>query len=342
MGTSGLQVFVFTDVVGSTRLWAEEPDAMRVDLAEHDSICREAAGKYEGEEFANAGDSFGWYFADVASAVAASIRIQQRLEDAAWLVTDGIRVRIGVHVGVAQHRAGNVFGPVLNETARIMSTGHGGQIVVSDAVASLLDGSVTTRLLGELRLRDLDGEWRLHQVDVPGVDNDHPPLRGHRSGISTLPSRRTALLGRDPLVSTLIHALEVERLVTLVGPGGAGKTHTATEAAGRAAGRYNDGVHFVDQIDGLGGTVDDVFAVVDHQQGVGPCQRRADVAGRRIGPWFDQPPDAVDEHRGHLVVGSSSGQIHEVDAVVVATGRSPGSLGRRVRLPGTVPPRSSI
>lgn len=269
MGTGGLQVFVFTDVVGSTRLWAEEPDAMRVDLAEHDSICREVARKHDGVEFANAGDSFGWYFSEVSSAVDAAIRIQQRLEESAWLVSGGIRVRIGMHVGAAQHRAGNVFGPVLNETARIMSAGHGGQIVASSAVVSLLDDTVDVRDLGALRLRDLHGEWRLHQLDVPGHVNDHPPLRGHRSGTSTLPSRRTALLGRDELVSTLLHSLESERLVTLVGPGGAGKTHTATEAAGRAGGRHRDGVYFVDLtragaddevasvlIDGLGGLIE--------------------------------------------------------------------------------------
>lgn len=246
MGTGGLQVFVFTDVVGSTRLWAEEADAMSVDLAAHDSICREAAVDYDGQEFANAGDSFGWYFADAQDAVACAIRIQQRLSDASWSVSGGIGVRIGVHVGVAQHRAGNVFGPVLNETARIMSTGHGGQIVVSDAVAALLDGTVELSDLGEIRLRDLDGTWRLHQVAVPGSDNDHPPLRGHRSGVSTLPVRRTALLGRDELVSTLLRAMAVDRLVTLVGPGGAGKTHAATETAGRASGQYDDGVYFVD------------------------------------------------------------------------------------------------
>lgn len=108
---------------------------------------------------------------------------------------------MGVHVGEAQQRGEDFFGPPLNECARIMAAGHGGQILVSERVAELLGDAWELDDLGCHGLRDLDGQWRLYQVQVPGRAADYPPLRTLVTRRTTLPSRPTSLLGRDALIS---------------------------------------------------------------------------------------------------------------------------------------------
>ncbi len=153
-------------------------------------------------------------------------------------------MRIGIHTGSAHERNQNFYGPTLNETARIMSVGHGGQVIVSAAVNALLE--LPTKPLGEHHLRDLAGRWPLFQVDVPGSDNRHPPLNSLGDHRSTLPVQGTGLIGRDEVIDDVRKALRTHRLVTLIGPGGAGKTRVAIEAAGRSIGDFPGGAYFVD------------------------------------------------------------------------------------------------
>jgi predicted ATPase/class 3 adenylate cyclase len=240
-----LGVFLFTDVVGSTRLWSGHTDAMQTDLAAHDGIVQKAAARHDGTVFSTAGDSFGIAFPSAAAAVDAAVEIQQALADHPWEVPGGIGVRMGIHLGDAQRRDDNYYGPVVNEAARVMAAAHAGQIVASDAVVRFLDGVPTTPL-GDHRLRDLDGTWTLHQVDVPGQPNRHPPLRTLDRHRSTLPLQRSSLVGREHEVERLGAAVDQHRLVTILGPGGAGKTRTAVEVAGRTAARFPDGLFFVD------------------------------------------------------------------------------------------------
>jgi class 3 adenylate cyclase len=167
-------VFLFTDIVGSTGLWAEQADRMRLDLAVHDDCCRAVFAECGGRIFSSAGDSFGVVFSTPDAAVTAAVKLQQLIRAHPWTVDGGLAIRIGIHMGEAQERNQNFYGPALNEAARIMSVGHGGQIVVSDKVARRTAHPM--RPLGEHRLRDLDGRWSLHQVDVPGFETDHEPL----------------------------------------------------------------------------------------------------------------------------------------------------------------------
>ena len=126
-----------------------------------------------------------------------------------------------------------------------MSVAHGGQIVVSEPVAALLPAEQVVDL-GTHRLRDIDGERRLYQVVADGLPSEFPPLRSMRRQLSTLPAQRTTLIGRHAHVDRIEATVADHRLVTVVGPGGMGKTRAAIEAAGQAIGRFPAGVFFVD------------------------------------------------------------------------------------------------
>ncbi len=238
-------VFLMTDIVGSTRRWADEPDAMAADLARHDAVLHEAIADHHGEIISRAGDSFVGAFASVEEAIAAAVAAQTALRATEWRLADGIHVRMGVHLGPAQRRGEGWYGFPLNEAARMMAVAHGGQIVVSEAVAALLPEADLVDL-GEHRLRDLDDTRHLFQVIAPGLVDDFPPLRSMGTYVTTLPAQRTGLIGRDVLVARIRRLLREHRLVCLTGPGGVGKTRVAIEASGRELGSFPGGVFFAD------------------------------------------------------------------------------------------------
>lgn len=252
-------VFLMTDIVSSTRLWAEQPEAMGADLAVHDDIVGHTIAEHRGITISTAGDSYVGAFERVDDAVAAAVAVQTTLTATGWQVADGIHVRMGIHLGAAQRRGDGWYGPPLNETARIAAVAHGGQIVVSEPVASALP-DLSFADLGEHRLRDLDGTRRLLQVIVPGLVNEFPALRSMGSYVTTLPAQRTVLIGRDDFVDDIRSRLRGKRLVTLLGPGGVGKTRVAIEAAGQELAGFPGGVFFADLT--TAATLDDVWAAV--------------------------------------------------------------------------------
>jgi predicted ATPase len=239
-----------SDIVGSTRLWATDPDAMSVDLATHDQLMSAAIERHHGQTIGTAGDAFAVVFETPADAVAAALDVQSRLDDATWRSLTPIRVRIGVHLGNAQRRGDGWYGPPLNEAARIMAAAHGGQVVVSEPVVRSFDDDRSSDWmitdLGEHRLRDLDGLRRLFQIAPTGHDQTFPPLSSMANFVTTLPTQRTSLIGRGPLIAEIRRSLVDHQVVTLVGPGGVGKTRLAVEAAGRELARHSGGVYFVD------------------------------------------------------------------------------------------------
>ncbi len=242
--------FLMSDIVGSTRLWSADPDAMGVDLTTHDQLMSAAIERHRGHTIGTAGDAFAVVFARPGDAVAAALEAQSLLDDATWRSHTPIRVRIGVHLGDAQRRGGGWYGPPLNEAARIMAAAHGGQVVVSEQVVESLTDEAGTRWiitdLGQHRLRDLDGLRRLFQVAPIGRDHSFPPLASMANFVTTLPTQPTSLIGRGPLVAETRRALTGHPVVTLVGPGGVGKTRVAVEAAGRELAGFPGGVYFVD------------------------------------------------------------------------------------------------
>ena len=153
---SGTVSFLFTDVEGSTRLWEAGAEEMGASLALHDVIMREVVREHGGHIFSTAGDAFAVAFSSVRAALAAAVDLQLRLLGSAW-PGPPIKVRMGLHTGEAQERDGDYFGPVLNRAARIMSAGHGGQVLLSSVTAANIDLDLAVSLndLGTHHLKDL-------------------------------------------------------------------------------------------------------------------------------------------------------------------------------------------
>ena len=240
---SGTVTFLFTDVEGSTKLWEQHPEYMRVALERHDELLRSVIEENGGYVFSRAGDSFAAAFGRVGDAVAASSRAQGLLADEEWPPSCPIRVRMGLHVGEAQERDGNYFGAAVNRAARIMAGGHGGQILASSAVAAV-DDSHDLVDLGDHRLKDLTAGERLFQVG----GQSFPPLRTLDAVRHNLPVERTLLVGREREIEQVGELVRDHRLVMLLGIGGTGKTRLATAVAADQADQFADGVWFVDLV----------------------------------------------------------------------------------------------
>src|SRR6478736_4468586 len=224
--------FLFTDVEGSTRRWDADADGMRLALAAHDEVLRDAIEAHGGFMFKHTGDGVCAAFVSPRSAVDAAVAAQQALE---------LPVRMGLATGEAELRDRDYFGTVLNRAARVMAAGHGGQILLADSTASLLSG-VDLVDLGPRRLRDVSAPVGVFQVRAPGLRTDFPPLHGVDSSPGNLRPAITSLIGRDAEVCNLQAALRSHRLVTLTGVGGVGKTRLATEVAAQLADDVRDGV----------------------------------------------------------------------------------------------------
>ena len=163
----------FSDLEASTRLWEEHPEAMHGALARHDAILRQAVEDTGGSVVKTTGDGLMAVFDEPVDAVTAGVRAQQNLDSDPWPDTGPLRVRIGIHIGEAQPRAGDFYGPAVNRAARIMSAAHGGQILLSGSIVAdvgdRLPGELSLRDLGEHRLKDLAGPEHLYQLVVPGL-----------------------------------------------------------------------------------------------------------------------------------------------------------------------------
>ncbi len=242
---TGLVTFLFTDVEGSTRMWAEHTTAMEPALGRHDDLLRTAIDGRDGYVFSIAGDSFGAAFVTVEDALAAAVDAQVALHEEPWAgLPGGLRVRMGLHQGTAQERAGNYFGPAVNLAARVMSAAWGGQILCTDAIAGR--GNATFDRLGTHHLRDVDGTVALHQVTAPGLPADFPPPRTLDGAATTIPAQRSSFVGRGDDIAAVRRLLLDHRLVTLTGPGGTGKTRLAIEIAGREQPHHDGGSFFAD------------------------------------------------------------------------------------------------
>jgi len=229
---SGVVTFLFTDVEGSTRRWEADPEVMRVALADHDEVLRNAIEAQGGWLFKHTGDGVCAAFASPRSAVDAAVAAQLQLE---------LPVRMGLATGEAELREGDYFGAVLNRAARVMAAGHGGQILLADSTAGLLSG-VDLVDLGPRRLRDLPTPVGVFQVRATGLRTDFPALRALDASPGNLRPPTTSFIGRESEVAELQAVVKAHRLVTLTGVGGVGKTRLAVEVAARLADEFPDGV----------------------------------------------------------------------------------------------------
>src|SRR5581483_7483930 len=236
---TGVVTLLFTDVEGSTRLLQELGDGYGEALHEHRRRLRAAFAAHDGSEVDTQGDAFFVAFSRASDAVAAAEDAQRALAGAP------IRVRMGLHTGEPRLTEEGYVGLDVHRGARIAAVGHGGQVLLSSATRALVDASV--RDLGPHRLKDLSSPEHIFQLEVDGLPSEFPLLKTLEVGMRSLPSPGTSFVGRATELEAIDGLLEDPecRLLTLVGPGGVGKTRLALEAATRRIERYPHGVHFV-------------------------------------------------------------------------------------------------
>jgi predicted ATPase/class 3 adenylate cyclase len=233
---AGTITLLFTDIEGSTRLLEEVGEGYAELLGAHRRTLRDSFARHGGVEFGAEGDAVFAAFARAADAVAAAADAQRALS------SGPVRVRMGIHTGEPDVTDEGYVGLDVHRAARIAASGHGGQVVLSDATRALLDGDVELRDLGEHRLKDISLPVRLFQLGR----REFPPLRTLSGG--RLPVEPVDLVGRQQELQTLARLLGAERcrLVTLTGPGGIGKTSLAVAAAAELLESFEDGATLVE------------------------------------------------------------------------------------------------
>ena len=247
---TGVGVFAFTDIEGSSELSEQYGVAFEQSRTEHFQLLRAPLAAFEGQEVSTAGDSLFVVFATASQAVGWAVEVQCRLLKHAWPDGMVVRVRIGLHVGEGflTENAGRLdyFGPAVHRAARIMSAGHGGQIVVSQGVREVTLAWNYLNL-GEHRLKGV-GLENLWQVLHPELPSTFPPLQTLSAHRHNLPPSETAFIGRarelDQLQQLLLHE-ETRRLITLTGMGGVGKTRIARQAAELCVDSFPGGIFWV-------------------------------------------------------------------------------------------------
>ena len=245
---SGTVTFLFTDIEGSTQLWEKYPGAMKEALAKHDSILRAAIESSGGQVIKTTGDGIHGVFEKAIDAISATLTAQRALQGPICDIQ--FRVRMGLHTGEAEMRGNDYYGQALNRAARLLSVGHGGQILLSSVSAELarehLPPDVSLLDLGEHRLRDLIRPEHIYQVAAIDLPNEFPALRLLDSLPNNLPPQLTSFIGRDREMQEARTLLGASRLLTLIGPGGTGKTRLSLQLAADQLLAFKDGVWLVE------------------------------------------------------------------------------------------------
>ncbi len=248
---TGTVTLLFTDIEGSTHLLQQLGERYAEMLATCRQLLRTAFQHWNGFEVDTQGDSFFVAFARATDALAAAVDAQRALARHAWPAGVSLRVRMGVHTGEPQLSAEGYVGLDVHRAARIMSAGHGGQVLLSQTTHALVEHDlpegVSLRDLGAHRLKDLQQKSHLFQLVIEGLSADFPSLETLDTHPHNLPVQPTPFIGREQEVVAVGHLLRREevRLLTLTGPGGIGKTRLALQVAADLSEVFPDGVYFV-------------------------------------------------------------------------------------------------
>ena len=262
---SGTVTFLFTDIEGSTRLLSELGDAYGDVLAEHRQALRDVFSAHDGVEVDTQGDAFFIAFDRARDAVAAAAGGQRAL------FSGPIRVRMGIHTGEPLRTEEGYVGMDIHRGARIAAAGHGGQVLISQTARELIEddlpGEFALRDLGEHRLKDLSRPQRIFQLVAEGLESEFPALATLENRPTNLPPQPTPLIGRERELAEVVELLRGPdvRMLTVTGPGGAGKTRLALQAAADLLDDFGDGVFFV----GLAGIAEPSLVVATIAQALG-------------------------------------------------------------------------
>ena len=248
---TGTVTFLFTDIEGSTTLLQRLGDRRYAEvLEEHRRLLRAAFVEGNGQEVATHGDAFLVAFSRARDAVGTGVAAQLALTKHAWPDDASLRVRMGLHTGEPVSRSGDYVGLDVHRAARICAAGHGGQILLSQAVrvlaASDLPPGASMRDLGTHRLKDLREPEYLFQVVHPDLPSDFPPLKSLDVQPNNLPIQLTSFIGREREKAEVRRLLFASRCLTLTGSGGAGKTRLALQVAAETLEEFPGGVWLVE------------------------------------------------------------------------------------------------
>ena len=247
---SGTVTFLFTDIEGSTQWWEEQPAWMGHAFTRQEAILRTVAEAHGGYVYKMIGDAFQIAFETGLSAVNAAVEAQRLLQTEDWGELGPLRVRMAIHTGVTEERADDYVGPVLNRLGRLLSAGHGGQILLTQTTHELvqdwLPPNISLQDLGQHRLKDLVRPEHIYQVTIPGLISSFPPIRTLDAFPHNLPLQLTSFIGREKEILQVKRLLLGDRFVTLTGPGGTGKTRLAVQTGADLLELFPDGVWLVE------------------------------------------------------------------------------------------------
>ena len=247
---TGTLTLLFSDIEGSTSLLRRMGNQYAAALSAQRAILRAAFGRWRGREMGTEGDSFFIIFESVRDAVNAALQAQRELSDHVWPCSAPLRVRMGMHTGEPTRHEDGYIGMDVHRAARVASSAHGGQVVLSEATYRIAverpSEGVSYIDLGWHRLKDIPQLEHLYQLAAAGMRRHFPALKS-LGAAGNLPTPATSIVGREEELrelSDLLVESEV-RLVTLTGPGGSGKTRLAIAVAALLGTHFPDGVYFV-------------------------------------------------------------------------------------------------
>jgi predicted ATPase/class 3 adenylate cyclase/DNA-binding CsgD family transcriptional regulator len=247
---TGTVNFLFTDIENSTQLAREHLESWEAARARHHTILREAIERNGGFVFQVIGDAFCAAFHKAGDALKAALNAQQNLQNEPWGEAT-IYVRMGIHTGEAEFEGNDYRGyTTLSFVQRLMSAGHGGQILVSTTTENLLreqlPEQISMRDMGVNKFAGVPNPLRVFQVIAPDLPIEFPPLRTLDNLPNNLPAQLTSLVGREKELLDVRKLLHQARLLTLIGSGGMGKTRLSIQAASEMLDQYPDGAWFVE------------------------------------------------------------------------------------------------
>ena len=248
----GTITFMLTDLQGSTRAWDSKPRAMRSAMARHDVIIGVAVRRHAGElvETGREGDSVSAVFRTAATGAACALNIQSEFAAEKWPEEIVFNVRIALHTGEAELRGGHYYGSALNRCARLLAICNPGQVLLTKATEAMLADEVpqgaSIEDLGLHRLRDLVRPEQVFQLNDLALPMEFPPLRSAARPLTNLPLELSSFVGRRHELDQLRELLSGSRLITLIGPGGVGKTRLAIQIAADVLEKFGDGAWLVE------------------------------------------------------------------------------------------------
>ena len=324
---SGPVTILFSDIESSTSLWDHDPDAMAEAHSRHNDILTSVFDAHGGQVLKDKGDGFIVIFRNPVKALEAAAAAQRDLDDESWPEPIGpLRVRMGINTGIVEPRGGDYYGPQVNRTARLEDLAHGGQVLVSEATRALVSGQLHDGLelrdLGPQALRGFGEPERVFQLVGDGLRGEFPALRGVALG-SGLPKFSNAFVGRDSQMGDIVGLIRGgARLVTLLGPGGIGKTRLAVESARELQDGMPGGAHFADLAPLT--SAERVGATIAESVGVHP-EGSADVLSL-VAELVTTPTLVVVDNFEHVIEASTSiGTLlsNTPELSVIATSRQP-------------------